>query len=111
MVPDLGADQIHHIQTSTTDDCSQAKNVSSTNVASGSGPRHVTFYPSTPSSGSSFVYLASELACSLTAFSYDPSTSELTQIGEPQQATPAGVELGGSQEAGPARTVSEVAVR
>lgn len=110
LVPDLGADQIHHIQTSTNQDCYAAKFVSSTDVQAGSGPRHVAFWPSSPTTESSYVYLASELICSLTAFKYDPTTSELTQIGEPQQATPAGTELGGSLTAGPQRTVSEVAV-
>ena len=143
-VSDLGADQIHRLQVG--DQCKTTSVVGSTDVAAGSGPRHLAFWPpgqSTvggqagahphphphpdapapatahnrphppalhPQGDKTYAYLASELACTLTAFSVDSKTGELTRIGEPILAVPANTPLGGTPEAGPQRTVAEVAV-
>ncbi|KDN43115.1 3-carboxy-cis,cis-mucoante lactonizing enzyme [Tilletiaria anomala UBC 951] len=122
-VPDLGADQIHCLKLDPFS-CEQTNLVGSTDVPAGSGPRHIAFYPpgqstvggqchrhpQPPEGGKTYAYLASELACSLTAFAVDEESSKLTQIGEPVLAVPPGTPLGGTPTEGPQRTVAEVAV-
>lgn len=109
-VSDLGADQIHHIRAAENGDCQQVSNTgTSTTVATGSGPRHLAFYRD-PVTKKQFAYLASELACTLTAFQHDPATGALSMIGQPVLSAPAGTPLGGNQTAGPQRTTAEVAV-
>lgn len=106
-IPDLGADEIHHIQVGT--DCSQASNTSSTKVSEGSGPRHIAFYKDSKT-GKQYAYLASELSTTLTAFLHDANTGSLTAIGEPVLSVPEGTSLGGNQTAGPQITSAEVVV-
>lgn len=106
---DLGSDEIHRIRVNKHE-CSQSEGLKdSTKVAPGSGPRHLSF-SARQKQGKQFAYLASELACTLTAFTQDPKTGELTQIGQPLLTVPKGVPLGGSLSAGPQRTTAEVAV-
>jgi 6-phosphogluconolactonase len=44
-------------------------------VAPGAGPRHFAFHPS-----SKFAYVINEIACTVTAFAYDPQRGELTEL-------------------------------
>ncbi|MEX0678643.1 MAG: lactonase family protein [Pirellulales bacterium] len=44
-------------------------------VKPGSGPRHFAFHPT-----SKFAYVINEIACTVTAFAYDPSRGELAQL-------------------------------
>lgn len=85
--------------------CAVTLESNSTVVAPGSGPRHIAFYP--PSTGL-FVYLASELASTLTAFKRSPSDGTLTQLGSPVSSMPEGIPLVVSP--GTNRSVAEVAV-
>lgn len=105
---DLGSDQIHHIKVNK-DNCFHSREQESTNLALGSGPRHLSFYKD-EKSGKQYAYLASELASTVTAFHHDPTTGKLTQIGEPLLTVPKGVALGGDMTAGPVRTTAEVII-
>lgn len=107
-VPDLGADQIHHIRTPEHGPNAQAEHTTSTSVAAGSGPRHLAFYRA--DDGAQYAYLTSELASTLTAFHHDPHTGKLDRIGEPVLSVPAGTPLGGNATAGPDRSVAELAI-
>ena len=44
-------------------------------VAPGAGPRHFAFHPS-----GKFAYVINEIACTITAFDYDPESGRLTEI-------------------------------
>lgn len=44
-------------------------------VAPGAGPRHFAFHPS-----AKYAYVINELACTITAFAYDPQRGELTEL-------------------------------
>ena len=46
-----------------------------TTIAAGSGPRHLSFHPS-----GKFAYVISEMACTVTAFSYDAQKGALSEI-------------------------------
>jgi 6-phosphogluconolactonase len=108
-VCDLGSDEIHHIKVNKHDCLHSEAQKDSTKLAEGSGPRHLTFSES-KENGKQYAYLASELACTLTAFSHDPMTGELTRIGQPLLTVPKGTPLGGSLTDGPQRTTAEVVV-
>ena len=108
---DLGADQIHHIKTTKTSNCSQSidqKN-QSIQLKSGSGPRHLAFYKDEKTQ-KQYAYLTSELASTLTAFEHDPESGNLNVIGKPILSVPEGIPLGGNQSAGPQRTTAELAI-
>ena len=108
---DLGTDEIHQLALGS--DCKSTSLVSSTRVARGSGPRHITFWPAAGSflSGTpTFAYVVSELACTLTAFFVDPASGALRMIGEPIVSVPPGTSLGGNATTGAERNVAEVAV-
>lgn len=49
--------------------------VNITKLAAGSGPRHLTFHPAAP-----YAYVINELNSTATAFKYEESTGELTEI-------------------------------
>ncbi|KAE8250165.1 hypothetical protein A4X13_0g4922 [Tilletia indica] len=103
---DLGTDQIHVISIPTADKtkddevCSSLKVMDSIQVAAGSGPRHVAFHKS-PSRGDTYVYLASELANTITAFQQDSQSGQLRQIGEPILVLPPGTTFPGYSETAP----------
>ncbi|PWN46776.1 putative isomerase YbhE [Violaceomyces palustris] len=114
-VADLGADRIHIL--STKDGCDSVEVSGEVVVPDGSGPRHLAFWPPpTPlggglkKSGKVYAYLTSELANTLTAFEQNPKTGELTVIGEPTLATPAGEPQSGEGILPTNRTTAEVAV-
>lgn len=44
-------------------------------LTAGSGPRHFTFHPN-----GKFAYVVNELACTVTAFTYEPASGALTEI-------------------------------
>jgi 6-phosphogluconolactonase len=44
-------------------------------VAPGAGPRHFAFHPS-----GKYAYVINEIACTVTAFAYDPARGELTEL-------------------------------
>lgn len=108
---DLGADQIHHIEASQTSNCSKSINqkMQSTQLGSGTGPRHLAFYKDR-TTNKQYAYLTSELASTLTAFQHDPQTGSLHMIGKPVLSVPEGTPLGGNQTAGPQRTTAELAI-
>ncbi|PWN32870.1 putative isomerase YbhE [Meira miltonrushii] len=108
---DLGADQIHHIEATQGQDCRQSINQQSqsTQLGSGTGPRHLAFYHD-KQTNKQYAYLTSELASTLTAFEHDPETGALNIIGKPVLSVPEGTPLGGNQTAGPQRTTAELAI-
>lgn len=103
-VVDLGADQIHHLHIKS----GQVEFTGSTNVKVGSGPRHITFYKD--DSGKTWGYLASELDNTVSAFTVNESTGELSQIGNAILASPPGVPLSGEGILPTNRTTAEIAV-
>ncbi|KAE8207832.1 hypothetical protein CF327_g7245 [Tilletia walkeri] len=111
-VADLGADQIHIISVPNeeqgTDDCTNFKLVQpSINLPAGSGPRHLTFH-TCPLTRKTNIYLASELSNTITAFTQNPHTGQLEQVGQPLLVLPPGTEYSGYTEDAP--NVGEVAV-
>ncbi|KAE8268328.1 hypothetical protein A4X09_0g4011 [Tilletia walkeri] len=111
-VADLGADQIHiisvPIEEQGTDDCTNFKLVQpSINLPAGSGPRHLTFH-TCPLTRKTNIYLASELSNTITAFTQNPHTGQLEQVGQPLLVLPPGTEYSGYTEDAP--NVGEVAV-
>ena len=46
-----------------------------TKLAPGAGPRHFAFHPT-----SKYAYVINEIACTVTAFAYDPDRGELTEL-------------------------------
>lgn len=104
-VCDLGADQIHHLR---IHDGGKVDFVGSTDVAIGSGPRHITFYRDP--SHRVFAYLASELDNKVSAFSVDEESGKLQLIQEPILASPPGVPLSGEGILPTNRTTAEIAV-
>ncbi|MCO5584922.1 hypothetical protein L7F22_038854 [Adiantum nelumboides] len=108
---DLGADQIHHIKATQSSDCSKSidQQNQSTQLGSGTGPRHLAFYQD-KITNKQYAYLTSELACTLTAFEHNPDSGALNIIGKPVLSVPEGTPLGGNQTAGPQRTTAELAI-
>jgi 6-phosphogluconolactonase len=64
--PDLGTDRVWSWTLSGGGQLVPNANLDHAQVASGSGPRHLSFHPS-----GKFVYVISEMVSSITAFSYD----------------------------------------
>jgi 6-phosphogluconolactonase len=74
LVPDLGIDRIVPYQL----DAAHARltpMAAANKLPPGSGPRHLAFHP-----GGHFVYVISELLCTMTVFRYEPSIGALTSI-------------------------------
>ncbi|PWN44074.1 3-carboxy-cis,cis-mucoante lactonizing enzyme [Ceraceosorus guamensis] len=123
-VPDLGSDVIRTIKVGERAD--MAELLAETPVEPGSGPRHLKFVEDakyyTHGHGASangqfrrhshdvkhVAYLTSEFANTVTAFTQDPQTGKLSQIGARIPSVPPGTQLGGDAENGPARTLAEV---
>ncbi|PWZ01557.1 putative isomerase YbhE [Testicularia cyperi] len=104
-VCDLGADQIHRLHI----DAEQAVTfVASTDVPAGSGPRHITFHKEPD--GRVYGYLASELSNTVTSFSVNVTTGELTALQEPILASPPDVPLSGPGILSTNRTTAEIAL-
>ncbi|MFB5192136.1 lactonase family protein [Alicyclobacillus fastidiosus] len=73
LVPDLGADRLYVYELDAV--LGQLSRKSMTTTAPGMGPRHVAFHPASP-----WVYVVNELASSVTRYTVDPSTGELTSL-------------------------------
>lgn len=89
-VPDLGLDRIFCYLLDASDaKLGRNTDTASTSLKAGSGPRHLAFHPKKP-----FVYVISELSCTIDAFSYNaPGTfSPLQTISTlpPGEAVPNG---------------------
>lgn len=104
-VCDLGADQIHHLHISLQ---GAVEFTGSTDVAAGSGPRHMTFHRD--QHGRVFAYLASELDNTVSAFTVDEQSGKLALIGQPILASPPGTPLSGPGVLPTNRTTAEIAV-
>lgn len=73
-IPDLGNDQIWSYRINhSTKSLSKTMQESSA-VASGAGPRHMSFHPTL-----NIAYVINELNSTVSVFDYDPSTGELTE--------------------------------
>jgi 6-phosphogluconolactonase len=64
--PDLGTDHVWSWTLSAAGQLAPNANLAAEQVASGSGPRHMSFHPS-----GKFVYVIDEMVSSITGFSYD----------------------------------------
>lgn len=75
LVPDLGLDQILVYRFDAAHGTLMPNNPPFAKIAPGSGPRHVAFHPN-----GKMVYVVSELASTLTAYSFDSATGGLNQV-------------------------------
>ncbi|EPQ30734.1 uncharacterized protein PFL1_01635 [Pseudozyma flocculosa PF-1] len=115
---DLGADVVHRFQITAAKGQQAAKveYKGDTKVDVGSGPRHITFYPSLADASKKagddkmYAYLASELSSTVTAFEHDAATGELKQLGKPLYPFPAGTPLSGPGILPTNRTTAEIEV-
>ncbi len=74
--PDLGTDRVWSwTLNTTTGTLVPNPNLDSAQVASGSGPRHMSFHPS-----GKYVYVIGEMASAITAFSYDSARGTCTWL-------------------------------
>jgi 6-phosphogluconolactonase len=84
---DLGTDKIFVYRLDLTKGILLPNQERWATVAPGSGPRHFCFLPN-----GRFAYVINEMACTITAFSYDPDRGVLTKI-QTVPTLPEGVEL------------------
>jgi 6-phosphogluconolactonase len=73
--PDLGTDKVWSWTLSTAGTLVPNSNLAYDQVASGSGPRHMSFHPS-----GKFVYVIDEMVSSITAFTYDAARGTFTWL-------------------------------
>jgi 6-phosphogluconolactonase len=92
-VADLGTDKIFIYQLDPTSGVLTPHQIPSVSVAPGSGPRHFTFRPD-----GKFAYVINEMACTITAFSYDPEKGKLTEV-QTISTLPEGTDLEGMSTA------------
>jgi 6-phosphogluconolactonase len=74
-VPDLGLDKVVSYRLDPSAGTLVANNPPSASVAPGAGPRHFTFHPD-----GRHAYVINELACTVTAFNYDPQRGALDMV-------------------------------
>jgi 6-phosphogluconolactonase len=72
---DLGLDKVLVYRLDPASSKLAANDPPSASVKPGSGPRHFAFHPS-----SRFAYVINEIACTVTAFAYDPARGQLTEL-------------------------------
>ncbi len=84
---DLGTDKIYIYRLNQTDGSLSPNEPAWVSVAPGSGPRHFGFRPD-----GKYAYVINEMACTITAFSYDSEHGILTEI-QTVPTLPEGVEL------------------
>jgi len=84
---DLGTDKIFVYELSQIEGTLTPNEVPWASVAPGSGPRHFSFRPD-----GKFAYVINEMACTVTAFSYDADRGVLTEV-QTVPTLPEGVEL------------------
>lgn len=75
LVADLGTDQVAVYELDTERGVLTPRPERDVSVAPGSGPRHLAFHP-----GGRFAYLLSELAATVTSFSYQPADGTLRAL-------------------------------
>ena len=75
LVPDLGLDRVLVYAVDPASAKLTAHRPASVTLPPGSGPRHLAFHPN-----GQFVYVISELLCTMTAFRYDPAHATLTSL-------------------------------
>lgn len=74
---DLGLDKVMIFKFDPAKGSLEANDPPSASIKPGSGPRHIAFHPNRR-----FAYVISEMACTLTAFAYDPDRGVLTETGD-----------------------------
>jgi 6-phosphogluconolactonase len=84
---DLGTDKVFVYRLDPTSGILVPNEPPWATVAPGSGPRHFSFHPD-----GRFAYVINEMACTITAFSYDSDLGVLTEI-QTVPTLPAGVDL------------------
>jgi 6-phosphogluconolactonase len=72
---DLGLDKVLVYRLDPAQSKLTANDPPSASVKPGSGPRHFAFHPT-----SRFAYVINEMACTVTAFAYDPARGQLTEL-------------------------------
>lgn len=75
LVPDLGLDQVLVYRFDAAHGTLTPNDPPFARIAPGSGPRHIAFHPN-----GKMVYIVSELASTLTAYAFDPSSGALRQV-------------------------------
>jgi 6-phosphogluconolactonase len=75
MAADLGLDKVLVYRLDPSSSKLTANDPPFAAVKPGSGPRHFAFHPS-----GKFAYVINEIACTVTAFAYDPNRGELTEL-------------------------------
>mmetsp|Transcript_38875 Transcript_38875/g.103252 ORF Transcript_38875/g.103252 Transcript_38875/m.103252 type:complete len:389 (-) Transcript_38875:60-1226(-) len=85
-VADLGTDEV---KIYAVDEQGKVAEKSSLMLASGSGPRHLSFHPS-----GRFLYVLAELRCAVSTYSWDPETGVATEVGGPVSVVPEGTKVG-----------------
>jgi 6-phosphogluconolactonase len=75
LAADLGADRVVVYELDPQQGRLIPRPASDARVTPGSGPRHIAFHPSAP-----FLYLISEMAATVTAFAYQPTTGQPREI-------------------------------
>ncbi len=73
-VADLGIDEIMTYKLNVDNGTIVPSNPPFTKLKPGSGPRHFTFHPN-----GEYAYVINELSCTITAFTYEPTTGVLTE--------------------------------
>ena len=84
---DLGLDKVLVYRFDPAKGTLLANNPPSAQIKAGSGPRHLAFHPN-----GRYAYVISEMACTLTAFSYNARRGELKEL-EAVSTLPSGEEL------------------